>query len=228
MSATGKRVLFVLTSVSKNLQDGPTGWYLPEAAHPYYVLAPHHQITFAAPQGPNPPVDPSSVENFKDDESVKFLSDDVVKQKLANALRVKDVNPSDYDAIFYVGGHGPVIDLASDEDNIKLANEIFRAGKPTAAVCHGPAALVGATDANGASIFKGREFTGFSNFEEEQVNQVKAIPFLLEDKLQEKGGKYVKADQPWGPKVVVDGTLITGQNPASAKGVGEALLKALA
>ncbi|KAG8899419.1 hypothetical protein FRB99_006720 [Tulasnella sp. 403] len=207
MATNSKRILFVLTSASTNLLGKPTGYYLPE--------------------GPNPPVDPQSVELFKDDE-VKFFGDDVVKQKLANAVRVKDVDPNDYDAIFYVGGHGPVIDLATDEDNIKLANAIYRAGKVTAAVCHGPAALIGVTDVNDESIFKGREFTGFSNVEEEQVHQVKAIPFLLEDKIQEKGGKYVKADEPWGPKVVVDGNLITGQNPASANGIGEAILNALA
>jgi len=221
------RVLFVFTSAAKTLTGNPTGWYLPEAAHPYYVLAPHATIDFAAPAGPNPPVDPSSVETFKDDESVKFLNDETVKSKFANAKRLSEVSAKDYDAIFYVGGHGPVIDLATDPDNIKLASDFFQAGKVTSAVCHGPAALVGATDANGQSIFAGRKATGFSNLEEEQVNKVKEIPFLLEDRIKTLGGTYEKASEPWGPKVVVDGKLITGQNPASAKPIGEAILKAL-
>jgi len=225
---TKKNVLFVLTSVSKNLQGGDTGWYLPEAAHPYYVLLPHHHITFASPLGADPPLDPNSAEMFKDDEeSARFLKDDVVKEKLNTALKLSDVKASDYDAIFYVGGHGPVIDLAVDETSIKLAGEFYASGKPTAAVCHGPAALAGVTDAQGKSIFAGRTATGFSNAEEEQVKMVKAVPFLLEDKITEKGGNYVKADEPWGAKVVVDGNVITGQNPASAKGVGEAIKAAL-
>ncbi|KAF8076329.1 ThiJ/PfpI [Lyophyllum atratum] len=221
-------VLFVYTSADKTLTGNQTGWYLPEAAHPYYVLAPHFKIDFAAPEGPNPPVDEGSVKAFESDEqSVKFLNDDTVKDKFANAKKLVDVNPKDYDAIFYVGGHGPVIDLAFDDTNAKLASLFYQAGKITSAVCHGPAALVGAIDPSGHSIFAGKSFTGFSNAEEQAVNKVNEIPFLLEDKLQELGGKYEKAPELWAPHVVVDGHLITGQNPASAAGVGEAILKAL-
>ncbi|KAH8834764.1 class I glutamine amidotransferase-like protein [Flagelloscypha sp. PMI_526] len=218
-------VLFVLTSADTTLLGKKTGWFLPEAAHPYYVLAPHTSIDFAAPKGPNPPVDPTSVEMFKDDdESVKFLQDPIVKEKLENTKTLSEVKSSDYDAIFYVGGHGPVIDLASLPENAKLASEFFQSGKIVSAVCHGPAALVGAIDSSGQSIFKGKTFTGFSNVEDEQFQE--DIPFLLEDKITTLGGSYAKAD-PWQAKVVVDGSLITGQNPASAVGVGEAILKAL-
>ncbi|OBZ76559.1 Glutathione-independent glyoxalase HSP31 [Grifola frondosa] len=222
------RILFVYTSVNKTLTGAQTGWYLPEAAHPYYVLAPNNTIDFAAPGGPNPPIDEYSVKMFTDDESVNFLKDPIVQAKFANAKKLADVNVADYDAIFYVGGHGPVLDLASDPVNIQLASEFYRAGKVTSAVCHGPAALVGATDASGKSIFSGKAATGFSNVEEEQVDKVKDIPFLLEDKIKSLGGVYEKAAEPWGAKVVVSGNLITGQNPASAKGVGEAIAKALA
>ncbi|KAI0054322.1 class I glutamine amidotransferase-like protein, partial [Artomyces pyxidatus] len=119
------RILFVFTSVSKTLLGNPTGWYLPEAAHPYYVLAPHFPIDFAAPHGPNPPIDQSSVENFKDEDSTKFLVDPTVQSLLANAtlLDLKNINVNDYAAIFYVGGHGPVLDLATDASNIAVANE---------------------------------------------------------------------------------------------------------
>jgi len=221
------KVLFVLTSANKTLTGAQTGWYLPEAAHPYYVLAPSHEIDFAAPNGPNPPIDEYSVKMFTDDESVKFLKDETVTKKLAQAKKLSDVNVADYAAIFYVGGHGPVLDLAVDEINIKLASEFYRAGKITSAVCHGPAALIGATDSSGKSIFEGKAFTGFSNAEEELAGKVKDIPFLLEDAIAEKGGKYEKASEPWAAYVVVSGILITGQNPASAKGVGEAIQKAL-
>ncbi|KAJ6614298.1 ThiJ/PfpI [Mycena sp. CBHHK59/15] len=221
-------VLFVLTSIDKTLTGNPTGWYLPEAAHPYYVLATHATIDFASLTGPNPPLDPSSVKAFEADaDSVKFLADETVKAKLASAKKLADVSAKDYDAILYVGGHGPVIDLPEDPVNIKLASEFFQAGKITSGVCHGPAALVGATDADGKSIFAGRAFTGFSNTEEETFDTVKDVPFLLEDKIVSLGGKYSKATEPWGANVVVDGNLYTGQNPASAAPLAEAILKAL-
>ncbi|KAF5388258.1 hypothetical protein D9615_000365 [Tricholomella constricta] len=194
-------VLFVLTSANKTLAGNQTGWYLPEAAHPYYVLAPHFKIDFASPEGPNPPVDESSIQAFANDEGcTKFLNDETVKAKLASAKKLEDLNPADYDAIFYVGGLGPVLDLASDPINAQLASQasFYQAGKVTAAVCHGPAALVGAVDASGRSIFAGKAFTGFSNAEEEITGKGKEIPFLLEDKIQTLGGKFEKASEPWG------------------------------
>ncbi|KAJ6622787.1 ThiJ/PfpI [Mycena sp. CBHHK59/15] len=203
-------VLFVLTSINKTLTGKPTGWYLPEAAHPYYILAPHATIDFASLTGPNPPLALDSIETFADDaDSVKFLADETVKAKLASAKKLADVSAKDYDAILY------------------LASEFFQAGKITSAVCHGPAALVEATDADGKSIFAGRAFTGFSNTEEETFGTVKEIPFLLEDKIVSLGGKYSKAAEPFGANVVVDGNLYTGQNPASAVPLAEAILKAL-
>ncbi|KII94814.1 hypothetical protein PLICRDRAFT_33631 [Plicaturopsis crispa FD-325 SS-3] len=223
------RILFVLTSVNKTLTGSQTGWYLPEAAHPYYELVGHgHTVDFASPKGPNPPVDEYSVQAFTDDESVAFLKDETVQKKLATTLKLSDVKVEDYDAVLYVGGHGPVIDLPFDQTNIALASKFYQSGKYTTAVCHGPAALVGATDAAGKSIFAGKAFTGFSNVEEEQVQKVKDIPFLLEDKIASLGGKYEKAAEPWAPHIVVSGKLVTGQNPASAKPLAVELNKLLA
>jgi len=220
-------VLFVFTSANQTLKGKQTGWYLPEAAHPYYILSPHVKVDFASPKGPNPPIDEYSVQAFKDEDSVKFLNDEVVQTKLANAKKLSDIDQKDYDAILYVGGHGPVLDLATDPVNIKLASEFYQSGKVVSAVCHGTGALVGATDASGKSIWAGRKFTGFSNAEEEIAQMVDEIPFLLETKISELGGKYEKAAEPFGAKVVVDGKLITGQNPASAAGWGQAILAEL-
>ncbi|KAJ7904461.1 class I glutamine amidotransferase-like protein [Mycena olivaceomarginata] len=221
-------ILFVLTSASTTLTGAPTRYYLPEAAHPYYVLAPHATIEFASPKGPNPPLDPASVKAYEsDDESVKFLSDETVKSKLAAAKKLSEVSSKDYDAIFYVGGHGPAIDLPIDADNIKLATEFYQAGKITSAVCHGPAALANVRDAGGKSIFAGKAATGFSNAEEIAMDKVKDVLFLLEDKIISLGGKYEKAAEIWEPHVVVDGNLFTGQNPASARPIAQVVLKAL-
>ncbi|EJD48484.1 class I glutamine amidotransferase-like protein [Auricularia subglabra TFB-10046 SS5] len=225
--ASQARFLFVFTSAEKTLRGNPTGYWLSEAAHPYYVLAPHFAIDFAAPKGPNPPVAPASTSNIQDDaESTKFLVDPEVKERFAKAKKLDQVNVDDYVAVYYPGGHGPVLDLATDPMNIALANKFWRAGKVVAADCHGPAALVGATDAHGKSIFAGRRASGFTNVEEEKLGTVADVPFSTEDRLIALGAKYEKV-VPFGSIAVVDGKLITGQNPASAVAVGQALLNAL-
>ncbi|KAF8484438.1 class I glutamine amidotransferase-like protein [Russula ochroleuca] len=221
-----QRILFVLSSAEKSLQGDPTGWYLPEAAHPYYVLSPHFAIDFAAPGGPNPPMDPSSQERFGDDEECKrFLNDPDARNLLENAKFMTTVNANDYDAIYYVGGRGPVIDLPEYKTNIQLAYEFYRTHKLVSAVCHGPAALVWVTDEDGKSIFNGKNVTGFSNAEEEEIGNVQAIPFLLEDRIKLLGGTYEKANENFDPKVVCAGNLITGQNPASARPLAEEIKK---
>ncbi|KAJ7775615.1 ThiJ/PfpI, partial [Mycena maculata] len=205
------------------------GWYLPEAAHPYYILAPHASIDFASPAGPNPPLDEGSVKMFTGDaESTKFLADETVKSKLATAKKLSSVSAKDYDAIFYVGGHGPPIDLALTRLNhlFTISCQFYQSGKITAAVCHGSGTRWHHC-AQGKSIFAGKSATGFSNAEEIAIDKVKDVPFLTEDKIISLGGKYEKANEPWGVKVVVDGNLYTGQNPASARAIGEAILKGL-
>jgi len=218
-------VLFVFTSVDKTPSGRPTGWYLPEAAHPYYVLSPHVDIDFASPAGPNPPVDQYSVKAFSSDR--KFLEDETVKLKLANAKKLSEVRAEDYDAVFYIGGHGPVFDLASNPLNDVLISEFWKDDKIVSAVCHGPAALVGAKDQSGNSIISGRTVTGFSNQEEEISGWTQFVPFSLEDRLISLGGTYEKAPEPFGAKIVIDGKLYTGQNPSSAKALAEEILKAL-
>ncbi|KAF8683185.1 DJ-1/PfpI family [Rhizoctonia solani] len=220
------RVLFVFTSANKTLTGSPTGWWMSEAAHPYYILHGKVDVDFASPKGPNPPVDEASTREPIDEESMRFWKDPEVKEKLASARKLSDIDSNDYSAVFYVGGHGPMLDLATDLDNIKLANAFFRSGKITSAVCHGPGALVGVTDASGKSIFAGRNVTGLSDTEEVIFDGVGRIPFLLEDRIKELGGRYSKGAD-FTTHVVVDGNVITGQNPTSAPAVGHAILKAL-
>ncbi|KAH7101220.1 ThiJ/PfpI [Auriculariales sp. MPI-PUGE-AT-0066] len=224
------RILFVFTSAdSKTDGSGKTGYWLSEAAHPYYLLASHAEIDFAAPKGANPPLDPGSVAltDKNDTESHNFMTDETVLAKFASAKKLTEVDASRYDVVYFPGGHGPVIDLAFDADNAKLASTFFQSGKIVAAVCHGPAALVGATDAAGKSIFSGRRATAFSNAEEAAIKGETWIPFLPEDKIKELGAVFEKASEPFASFVVQDANLITGQNPASAAAVGQAILAAL-
>ncbi|KAK5108081.1 hypothetical protein LTR62_008798 [Meristemomyces frigidus] len=233
MAPSTPKILIILTSHSKMGNTGnPTGWYLPEFAHPYYKFyAAGAQMTIASPKGGEAPLDPSSVEMFKEDkEAVKFLKEEEGLWKNTRKLSEFLGKAGEFDGVFYVGGHGPMFDLATDEDSIKLIREFYEAGKVTSAVCHGPAVFVNAKLSDGSYLLHGQEVTGFSNAEEDQVGLSSAMPFMLEDKLKAAGGKYVKADEAWGVKVVSsgkNGKLITGQNPSSAGAIGEAILKAL-
>ncbi|CAM1507841.1 Fc.00g046890.m01.CDS01 [Cosmosporella sp. VM-42] len=227
------KILVVLTSRGQMDNGNPTGWYLPELAHPYYDLVgsdesnPKVEIVVASPAGGEAPLDQGSVKMFeKDEESVKFLNS---KQKLWKETRRLDEflgKASEFAGVFYPGGHGPMFDLVNDETSIKLIQEFYEAGKPVAAVCHGPIVFVN-VKVNGQPLLKDREATGFSNAEEEAVQLTSAMPKLLEDEIKRVGGKYVKAAEPWGEKLAVDGQVITGQNPASAHAVGVALAKAI-
>jgi putative intracellular protease/amidase len=226
------KVLFVLTSHSKLGDTGkPTGWYLPEFAHPYEVLAPHTEITIASPAGGEAPLDPNSVEASKEDTvSIKFLKEREPLWKKTEKLEKFLGHAKEYEAIFFVGGHGPMFDLASDPISHKLINEFYTDNKIVSAVCHGPAALTHVKLSSGGYLLDGQPVTGFSNVEEDTVQMTAAMPFSLEDELNKaSGGKYSKAKEPWGKHVVVgrEGRLITGQNPASAGPVGQAIYDAI-
>ena len=225
------KVLVVLTSHDQLGSSGkPTGWYLPEFAHPYDVLVENGaEITVVSPKGGSAPIDQSSIEAFKEDKSsVNFLNNK--KSVYEQTGKLSDVagKAAEFDALFVPGGHGPMFDLAVDTTLQKLIADFYEAGKPVAAVCHGPAAFVNVKLSNGSHLLEGKQVTAFSNAEEDTMKLSEFMPFMLETKLNEaSGGKYVKAAEQWGEKVVVDGNVITGQNPASAKGLGEALAKAL-
>ncbi|KAK8926927.1 Glyoxalase 3 [Metarhizium anisopliae] len=224
-----KKVLVVLTSADKIVKlDKPTGWYLPELAHPHDVLAPKAEIVVASPKGGIAPLDPSSIDMFKSDESsVNFLNNHKSVWEKTTPLKEFIGRSEEFDALFYPGGHGPMYDLVTDQDSIKLIEEFYNAGKPVAAVCHGPIVFRDAKGKSGEPLLKGKNVTGFTNVEEDQVQLSAAMPFLLEDELKKVGAIFHAADQPWGEKVVVDGLIISGQNPASARGVGEAIAKAI-
>ncbi|KKA26551.1 hypothetical protein TD95_003686 [Thielaviopsis punctulata] len=224
------KVLVVLTSFAKieAMDNKPTGWYLTELAHPYDVLKDKVEFIFASPQGGVAPLDPASVEMFKDDASGQaFLANNKSLWENTEKLSSLAGRAAEFDAIFFPGGHGPVFDLATDPDSIALLADFYAAGKPIAAVCHGTAVLANVKGKDGEYIVKGKEVTGFSNAEEDIVGYTPYMPFMLETILEEHGAKFVKADAPFGAKVTVSGNFITGQNPASAHGVGEELLKAL-
>ncbi|GAA5856243.1 hypothetical protein JCM8547_000836 [Rhodosporidiobolus lusitaniae] len=224
-----QKILFVLSSHDKMVSGKPTGWYLPEAAHPYYVLKnAGYEVDFASPKGGKAPLDPASVEGFKEDkESVDFLNGPEFKLT-ETTKKLADVKAEDYAALFYCGGHGPVFDLTVDEDSHELILAFWAARKPVSAVCHGPTVLLRVFDTrNGEAFVKGKKLTCFSDEEERIAGLVDEIPFLVETQLRAAGADFQNKREPWKEEVVVDGQLITGANPASAAGVGKALIEAL-
>lgn len=223
------KILMVLTSHDTLGDTGEkTGFWLEEFAAPYYALkVAGAEITLASPKGGQPPLDPKSdAEDAQTDDTRRFKSDEVAKAELANTRRLSEVKAEDFDAVFYPGGHGPLWDLANDSQSIALIEAFARAGKPTGFVCHAPGVLKDVKGADGEPLVKGRSVTGFTNSEEEGVGLVDVVPFLVETMLAEKGGRYSKGED-WASYVLTDGTLVTGQNPASSREAAEALLKLL-
>lgn len=221
-----KKVLFVLTSHDELGNTGlKTGFWSEELAAPYYALSDQGiEITLASPKGGRPPIDPKSEDpTFQTDTTRRMDKDAVLLDKLKNTIKLEDVKISDYDAVFYPGGHGPLWDLAESTTSQQLITEFYNANKPVAFVCHAPGVLKD-VKVNGEYLVKDKNVTGFTNTEEEAVQLTKVVPFLVEDMLVKNGGHYSKIDD-WNPYAVVDGLLITGQNPASSEKVAEELLK---
>jgi putative intracellular protease/amidase len=224
-----KKILIVVTSFDEVKSTGnKTGTWIEELATPYYQLTDEgYNVTIASPKGGKAPVDPKSTRpEFSTDAVKRFYNDAAAQRQLDHTVLLSEVQEKDYDAVFYPGGHGPMWDLAENALSVKLITAFYEAGKPVALVCHAPAALKNVKDKSGAPLVKGKQVAGFTNSEEIAGQTTHEVPFMLEDMLKEKGADYVKGAD-WQPFAVSAGNLITGQNPASAKLVGERLIAAL-
>ena len=223
------KILMVITSHDKLGDTGlKTGFWLEEFAAPYYVFKDQNiDVTLASPKGGNPPLDPKSdAPEFQTAATERFRKDEASQKQLANTHRLDSLTPSDFDAVFYPGGHGPLWDLAEDQNSIALLEAFYKQGKPLGLVCHSPGVLRHTKGENGEPLVKGKRVTGFSNTEEEAVQLTQVVPFLLEDMLKSNQALYNKGDD-WVSYVEVDGNLITGQNPASSEAVAKEMIKRL-
>jgi len=220
-----KKILFVVTSHDKKGNTGEnTGYYLGEVSHPWEVLRnAGYEIDFVSPEGGTPPVDGF---DLKDPVNKAFWENEEYRNKIEHSFTPSQVNPSDYSTIFYAGGHGAMWDFADDTELATIASKIYTNGGIVAAVCHGPAGLVNIKLDTGKYLVEGKKINAFTNEEEAEVKLTHVVPFLLEDKLKERGAKFEKSG-PWQNHVVTDRRVITGQNPQSAKSVGEAIVKEL-
>lgn len=219
----------VLTSHDQLGDTGrKTGFWLEEFAAPYFVFRDAGvELTLASPKGGQPPVDPKSdLPENQTSAMARFKTDEAAQKALAQTVKLADVKAEDFDTVFYVGGHGPLWDLAESPVSIALIEAFYNSGKPVALVCHSPGVLHRVTY-QGAPLVRGKRVTGFTNEEEEEVQLTKVVPFLVEDELKRLGAVFEKAPN-WRPFSIVDGRLVTGQNPASSTSAAQALLKLVA
>jgi len=221
-------ILMVLTSHDQLGDTGRrTGFWLEEFAAPYFVFRDAGvQLTLASPKGGQPPVDPKSdLPENQTPAMARFKQDVKAQSDLAHTVKLADMKSADFDTVFYVGGHGPMWDLAESNDSIALLESFYNSGKPIALVCHSPGVLRHVTY-KGEPLVKGKRVTGFTNGEEEEVQLTHVVPFLVEDELLRLGAIFEKVAN-WQPFSVVDGRLITGQNPASSTSAAQNLIDLL-
>lgn len=220
-----KKILFVVTSHDQLGDTGQsTGYYLGEVTHPWAVLtAAGYEIDFVSPKGGNPPYYGA---NTEDPVNRQFLADEKYQQKIQHTMKPSEVNPADYVAILYAGGHGTMWDFADNAELAVIAQKIYENNGIVSAVCHGPAGLVNIKLSNGRYLVDGKKINSFTNEEEIAVKLEKVVPYSLETKLIERGAKFEKSGL-WQEHVTVDQRVVTGQNPQSAHGVGEAVLAEL-
>ncbi|GHC59181.1 type 1 glutamine amidotransferase domain-containing protein [Ulvibacter litoralis] len=217
-----KKILFVVTSHSEKGDTGEkTGYYLGEVSHPWDVLhTAGYEIDFVSPKGGKAPVDAF---NMNDSINKKFWDNDLYRNKIENTKKPNEVNPKDYVAIHYAGGHGAMWDFADTTELAEIAKQIYENNGVVSAVCHGPAGLVNIKLSDGSYLVAGKKVNAFTNEEEIKVKLENVVPFLLEDTLKERGAIFEKSD-PFTEHVVTDQRLVTGQNPQSAHSVGKATL----
>jgi len=228
--ADKKRILIAVTSHDKLGDTGnPTGFHLEELTHPYYAFKDAgHTVDIASVHGGEAPIDPNSRkpagENAESAE--RFLNDEMAMAAIRQTLPLTEVNPDAYDGVYLPGGHGTMWDMPENETLAGLVSTFYLADKPVAAVCHGPAGLVGATTREGEPIVAGKRVNCFRDEEERKVELDGVVPFLLESKLKDLGAK-VEGGEPFTSYAVRDGNLVTGQNPMSLERLSALFLEAL-
>jgi putative intracellular protease/amidase len=224
-----KRVLLIMSSIDEmGISGKQTGTWFHELAAPYYILTEAgFEVVFASPAGGEAPIDLLSMKSpFTTGYTDRFLKDPVALFAAKTTRTLRNIDYSTFDAVFFPGGYGLLWDLASDSYAIKLVRDFFESKRPIAMVCHAPAILRDVKKSNGEYLVKGLNLTGFKNAEDGEIELLSHLLFSLEDELKGRGAQYNSTTN-WEPNVIVDGDLMTGQSPASAVPLAEALRKRL-
>ena len=224
---TPKRVLMILTSHDDlGISGKKTGNWFDEVATPYYKFRQAgFDVTIASAKGGTAPIDPLSYDDaFMTESGHKFLGDPAAQRALSNTLRFNEIDENDYAGVFFPGGYGQLWDLASDLKVIRSIETWLATNTPVAMVCHAPAVLRDAKKSNGEPLVQGMNVTGFTDAEDQELGLSRHLLFSLERALTINGANFKRSNRNWSPNVVEDGALITGQNPASAAPIADALI----
>ena len=225
-----KRVLLIMSSVDEmGISGKQTGTWFEEVATPYYVLTEAgYEVVFASPEGGNAPIDLLSMKApFTTDNTDRFFNDPVAMFAVQNTRKLREIDYATFDALFVPGGYGLIWDLASDSYAIKMIRDFYESDRPVAMVCHAPAILRDIKKSDGTYLVDGLSLTGFKNEEDTEIELLHHLLFSLEDELKGRGANYISKAN-WEANVVEDGALMTGQSPASAPPLAEALKARLA
>lgn len=215
--ATAKKILFVVTSHSELGNTGKkTGFYFSEVSHPYYVLSRDYEIDIVSPKGGEAPFEGL---DKTDSISMNLYNQKAFRNKISHTLTPAQVNPAEYSAIYYAGGHGVMWDFADNKALADICAKIYENGGVVAAVCHGPSGLINVTLSDGQKLVAGKRLVAFTNREEDINGTTPVVPFMLEDALLDAGCTF-ELQKPWSDFTVVDQRLLTGQNPMSALTLG--------
>ncbi|OUD35401.1 type 1 glutamine amidotransferase domain-containing protein [Flavobacterium sp. FPG59] len=220
-----KRVLLIMSSYDDmGISGKQTGTWFTELAAPYYILTDAgYEVVFASPDGGEAPIDLLSMKvPFTTEYTDKFLNDPVALFAAKHTRKLRNIDYNTFDAVFFPGGYGLLTDLASDQFVVKLIKDFYETNRPIAMVCHAPAILRDVKLSNGKFLVEGKNLTGFKDAEDAEIELDKHLLFSLEQELKGRGANY-KSVANWAPNVVVDGALMTGQSPASAAPLAEAL-----
>lgn len=225
-----RKMLTVVTSTSRYAgEDLPTGLWLSELTHIYHrAESQGYEVTIASPEGGHVPVDPESLKPLAlDDLSKDYWKNPVFREKLQHARSLAEVAAGQFDCVYMAGGHGTMYDFPDNAVLQAIIRHQYESGKLVAAICHGVSGLLNVKLASGTYLIKGKKLTGYSWFEESLARRKKEVPFDLEEALKERGADYEKALIPMTSKVVVDGNLVTGENPFSSKEMAETVMQKL-
>ena len=224
-----KRILLILSSIDElGISGKQTGTWFHELAAPYYILTDAgFEVVFASPAGGEAPIDLLSMKSpFTTEYTDRFAKDPVAQFAAKTTRKLRNIDYSGFDAVFFPGGYGLLWDLASDSYAIKLVRDFYETKRPIAMVCHAPAILRDVKRSNGEYLVKGLHLTGFKNAEDTEIELLNHLLFSLEDELKGRGARYDSTHN-WEPNVIVDGDLMTGQSPASAVPLAESLRQRL-
>ena len=224
---SSQKILIVLTNHDRLGNTGrKTGFYLDEVSHPHAVFTQAgFEVDFVSPTGEEAPIDPKSYD-LDDPLNQQFVENETVMAQIEDTLSPQEIDPSEYSAVFFAGGHGVMWDLPDNQELAQITANIYERGGIVGAVCHGPAGLVNVRLSDGTYLVAGKELTAFTNEEEEALELTDQMPFLLETKLIERGAQHTEADN-FQSHVVVSDRLVTGQNPASATQTAEEMVELL-